>query len=71
MSRHEETGKSREVAFGLAFGVKYVRSTFNDNERAWRAAGLIDGEQARWIAKGYTKQGEWREFMKIWRQGSK
>ncbi|KAI0730427.1 hypothetical protein C8Q76DRAFT_690545 [Earliella scabrosa] len=41
-------------AFEAAFGVKYKKSTYFDNAKAWSSAGLIDGEQQRWIDYGRT-----------------
>ena len=59
---------SRAAAFDAVFSAKYVYSTFNDQRRAWDAAGLQTGEQERWIDYGRTSKGLWREFMHEWRQ---
>ena len=56
------------AAFHEVFQAPFKQSTFNDQMRAWRAAGSKPGERERWIAAGRTDQGEWLRFMKVWRQ---
>ncbi len=68
MRQLEDLGLSKQKAFEEAFKEKWKHSTFNDQERAWNAAGLQAGEQARWYAFGRTREGEWKSFMKEWRQ---
>ena len=61
--------KMIEIDFAVAFpGFKYVRATYSDNWAAWRAAGEVPGEQARWIAHGRSDQGTWSAFTKQWKK---
>ena len=60
---------TREAAFEEVFKCEYKATTFADQWRAWRAAGRVSGERERWIRYQRSEAGEWREFMREWRQG--
>ena len=60
---------TREAAFEEVFKCEYKATTFADQWRAWRAAGRTSGERERWIRYQRSEAGEWREFMREWRQG--
>ena len=55
-------------AFKDVFDADFKLTTYGDQKRAWRAAGLVTGERDRWIGYGRTEAGEWLTFMKSWRQ---
>ncbi|PIL26956.1 hypothetical protein GSI_10094 [Ganoderma sinense ZZ0214-1] len=61
-------GAKPKDSFPATLRLQFKSSTWNDNSRAWFAAGDVEGEQERWIALGRTGDGEWRKFMQVWRQ---
>ncbi|PIL28522.1 hypothetical protein GSI_08560 [Ganoderma sinense ZZ0214-1] len=56
-------------AFKDVFKADFKLTTYREQLRAWRAAGLVAGERERWIQYGRTEAGEWLTFMRSWRQG--
>ena len=69
--RRLEDGPERmkiPAAFEQVFQTEYKQSTYRDQMRAWRAAGLVSGEREHWISYQRTEAGEWLTFMKKWRQ---
>lgn len=59
--------KSKKEAFEVVFKHTYKYSTFQDQIRAWKAAGAKDSERAWWIRQGRSESGEWVKFMSRWR----
>nr|VWP01004.1 Mannitol 1-phosphate dehydrogenase [Ganoderma boninense] len=55
-------------AFQDVFKVEFKSTTYGDQWRAWRAAGLVAGERDCWIQYGRTEPGEWLTFMRSWCQ---
>ncbi|PIL25555.1 hypothetical protein GSI_12393 [Ganoderma sinense ZZ0214-1] len=58
---------STAEAFESVFKEKFKSSTFSEQIRAWRNAGEVPGERARWINMGRDEHGEWTKFMIRWR----
>ena len=58
---------STAEAFETVFKEKYKSSTYSEQFRAWRDAGELPGERARWTGFGRDEKGEWSKFMARWR----
>ncbi|KAI1789208.1 hypothetical protein LXA43DRAFT_1063076 [Ganoderma leucocontextum] len=58
-------------AFETVFHAKFKSSTYSEQVRAWRDAGAVQGERARWINIGRAEGGEWSRFMNRWRPSKK
>ncbi|KAI1792446.1 hypothetical protein LXA43DRAFT_1060710 [Ganoderma leucocontextum] len=58
-------------AFETVFHAKFKSSTYSEQVRAWRDAGAVQGERARWINIGRAEGGEWSKFMTRWRPTKK
>ena len=52
--------------FTQVFQHTFKVSTYNEQYRAWWAAGQTPGEREHWVAAGRSEQGEWSNFMCIW-----
>ena len=62
---------STAEAFETVFKEKYKSSTYSEQFRAWRDAGELPGERARWTGFGRDEKGEWSKFMARWRPTKK
>ena len=56
------------VRFEMAFGCRYVKSTYNDHRNIWKKVPMPVSREC--IAAGQTEQGEWRKLVAKYGKGS-